>query len=93
MSDDITLPARLDYPALPALRTRLTGAAAAEGLRLNAAEVEHLGTAALQLLLALARDRAAAGLPTPLAASPALRDQLAAYGIAEGMFTIEEATT
>ena len=53
----IKLPSQLDMGALPGLKEELLGAlAATSGVTVEGADVERVGTPALQLLLAAARD-------------------------------------
>lgn len=63
----IKLPSQLDMGALPNLKEELLSAlTATSGVTIEAADVERVGTPALQLLLAAARDVLQGGRPFTL---------------------------
>lgn len=81
MSARLALPARLDSTAAGSLTGDILDLAGAP-LDLDAAEVTHIGTPGLQVLLAAARSWREANIPLSFSnAAPAVGKQLSALGL------------
>ncbi|SLN64768.1 hypothetical protein AQS8620_02970 [Aquimixticola soesokkakensis] len=90
MSTTVTLDARLDYQSVEPLRDTLLAAGPAE-LVIDAAHVRHIGTLALQTILAVVKTRATNNQATRVReASDACVDQLGLFGFTPETLTQPE---